>query len=1195
MENVKEIEKAASNYTQMKGASSSKLPNITRSDKDPLSDYTKANLIGRYPSLRGAKPDAKGLNPNEVLFDPTGGAASQNRMARDMSGLNLLVNSIGKGVVEFENGFVNTIGAFVELPEILSGLTDGSNFFMDLGEENRLRGEKKYPIHVKNPSATFAFDDPGWWANGGVSAIASSLALMVPAGLISKFTKFAGAQIIQAAGRKAATSAAARAIANKATAFGIDVATGKAVHGALAPLVAESAYMAGIMRNTENIMEGYQVNKTFKSENFDAFLNPDSKKYLSDTAIEEIKTRNKLDANLSREEVLNLLAAKATTESYRVNSVNFVFDFAQTFMLLKGFQGFSRASTAAKRAQTLEMNSAAKGWGTFGYNTWGYRAGTAAHTVATQGISEGVEEIINYIGTEEGLSYGKQLITGKERPGFGYRLGEYLSNPHAWESAFWGAIGGTFTPGFMKAGNRIQEEFNKFAYNTPTTTDRKVDEITSRKISLATFQGITKQLEEGIDPATQKKITGTEEEIKEEIAYLKKRYLGSLGQQLARNAVDVGNENWLKSYFNSKEVFDVLEKQVGTTKEDFEELQNAVDKNIERYTSIKNTLTQSTKLFDPTKYNINPSLVDVAAQRILESEHSQEVLETERAISQTKYEKEKEKDTYRKTLTPEEAILYDNHIEFMANESAIKSLEKSKKTNNEGMSSVPFIQSLDKKIVELETRNKEIKGEKGSYHWSIGRATAKHLAYSRVYEGTRDAEKSSNKFRFDNNTEILQEYQAQSTKAVEDYNKEQLKIVNSDLDSITVDTENFEVIINDLEAAFIADNPTLKGKVNFENKLNTLKAEKIKADNKATATPAPNAATSGTTTTTNTNTDDVSLDEIKEVFSSTTEDLDAIQEIIRAIENTDDSNLPTSVEVDGDPKTSYANLLDDGNAVIHKYINELERTKTPTDKTVKILKYLRDLQLKLNPILDNIIVDENPASLNIFLTSLMDINNKRDLFGNIIIDADPSQRQKALALHFLTQQHKKGDKLTIHIADKREDFLSEKSYNEYLQKAKDTNDVILVIRGTAGVILGHTNQRVYLENELKLVFDLLHLNDTELANLERLFVEYHVSKSDAAKQDILDSEEFKKLTLNNTEDIDKNLYHINQLLLFKKDKRSSYQVDASITRTNLDNWNTKIERDLKNSEELKAKIKLNQRYVIDISHKKVVVILYLFL
>lgn len=101
--------------------------------------------------------------------------------------------------------------------------------------------------------------------------------------------------------------------------------------------------------------------------------------------------------------------------------------------------------------------------------------------------TEGIEEAVNYIAQQEGITLGNTLL-GKETDatatGFwNRRLTDYLENAELWESAFWGVMGGVVFGAAGSAINRVQ--FNQEALSRKKK--RAKNETTGEEIKSPDF------------------------------------------------------------------------------------------------------------------------------------------------------------------------------------------------------------------------------------------------------------------------------------------------------------------------------------------------------------------------------------------------------------------------------------------------------------------------------------------------------------------------------------------------------------------------------------------------------------------------------------------------------------------------------------------------------------------------------------
>lgn len=108
--------------------------------------------------------------------------------------------------------------------------------------------------------------------------------------------------------------------------------------------------------------------------------------------------------------------------------------------------------------------------------------------------TEGIEEGINYIASQEGITYGKALLEGKDDKATDLfsawnnlqnPLEDYLSDPEFYENAFWGVFGGFV---FAGAGNKINQ-YKLYQYRKAAEESRKTNDKTGESVKTSNDNG----------------------------------------------------------------------------------------------------------------------------------------------------------------------------------------------------------------------------------------------------------------------------------------------------------------------------------------------------------------------------------------------------------------------------------------------------------------------------------------------------------------------------------------------------------------------------------------------------------------------------------------------------------------------------------------------------------------------------------
>lgn len=392
------------------------------------------------------------------------------------------------------SGF-GSIGALAEAiaTEIGGGDADFNNLMMEWGEQLQEYGREKAPIYRTDPNKAWDISDSGWWFNNATS-VASSFGLLIPGMAVSSGL----GKGLGLLGKMARISSIAGKGGKAATMTGKMLASG-AKFGQAASYYGKIGSTAVTMRNAENFKESMQV----RNQMFDKILNA------SDGEIQNIKSNPKLAsefesqkgfsiANATRGDVADFVAAKAGWTTYRNDAVNVVFDMVQLAPLFRGLKPNTRTrlnnskivNTNRKysgldpltKSASFANNAAYYGLGTFGFET----------------ITEGIEEAVNYMASESGLDYGKNLMGKLSDEDYNNKFSRYLKDPMLWEQAFWGAVGG----GLFAGGSRaIRDIRNSVLDRTDSaSTKSRVGEIASRSIMSGMIAKDIKLINQGLNP-----------------------------------------------------------------------------------------------------------------------------------------------------------------------------------------------------------------------------------------------------------------------------------------------------------------------------------------------------------------------------------------------------------------------------------------------------------------------------------------------------------------------------------------------------------------------------------------------------------------------------------------------------------------------------------------------------------------------
>lgn len=346
---------------------------------------------------------------------------------------------------------------------------------------------------------------------------------------------------------------------------------------------------AALSRAMENYQEARQTYNDMYAEASEYFK--DDQAYSNYIAQHKKELQNAdVDIN-DKDAVAKHISSQAADRTNAIDWLNVGWDVLQVYGLKNAWKGIKNADNTAASVRRAEIN-ARKYFGktpeeieklksarTFMQKmkekASDYTYGTK--TLLKEELSEGAEEALNYIATEEGMRYGRVLL-GTEKgqnkdywenllSGFDGRLSDYFKAPELWDSAFWGVLGGVV---FEAGGNRINRLAQKLKKSDATKganeqrpwweldelpeNQRRIAEIEARSIDFANFKSKLDKINKGInifESTDKKQITfGSEEEKAAAREQLKDNFIASM----TLRAMNSGNYDMLKAFLQDDNV-----------------------------------------------------------------------------------------------------------------------------------------------------------------------------------------------------------------------------------------------------------------------------------------------------------------------------------------------------------------------------------------------------------------------------------------------------------------------------------------------------------------------------------------------------------------------------------------------------------------------------------------------------------------
>lgn len=437
---------------------------------------------------------------------------------------------------------------------------------------------ERLAIYRENPNTAFDIGDFAWWASNAPS-IASSLTLMVPSAGLAKGVSLLGKGI------------KFNKLANKiANAINMTQKS-RAITGR----IAEATAIGVPSRYLENYQEARQTYNDIEDYSKTQLAN------MNDKQREEFYNNNPKYRDMSDEEVAKDIAKNSADITFAEDWANVLFDVWQVYSLKNLWKNALSGNTTSSRLRNLNtafnsnIDDAAAITNALSNKTTKQAITSTLKDVGNDilhGVraewTEGVEEAINYIASQDGLYNGKKVFD-KDIPQ--QTIKDYLQDPMLWEQAFWGALGGvTFSSVMNKAGEFINKRLDK---NWTSAEKQRENEILGRAATFQAYQERLNSIANGKNPfititdengqqVNPDIITGTEEELR---SIAEKEYMDNI----IINSMNAGNLGLLESSINSKEFNDSITNKLGLQQQDSNELINRFKTEINNLKNEYNT------------------------------------------------------------------------------------------------------------------------------------------------------------------------------------------------------------------------------------------------------------------------------------------------------------------------------------------------------------------------------------------------------------------------------------------------------------------------------------------------------------------------------------------------------------------------------------------------------------------------------
>jgi len=365
---------------------------------------------------------------------------------------------------------------------------------------------------------------------------------------------------------------------------------------------------AALMRTIENYQEAhqsYQDTYANASQILGEMSDEDYNKWI--TVHGQEFQEDGININ-DKDAVAKHIATKAADRTFVADYSNMVFDFIQ----LHSLKDIGRLSKNVKSPSVERMHRASKAIAgksddvaketikrstvqKVKDNVTDWITGTSKKFLAES--TEGIEEGINYIAQQEGITYGNTLLSLEndttKSSFWNDRINDYMVDSQFWESAFWGVLGGVVFGGGMNKyqSHRIAQankKLEKFRKENNITGEKTVlddfislgempeiqaakEAINRRQYRASDLAAKLKLITDGKNPNIKDPDTGqyadiSNDPVAQELA--KQELIHKFRTELAFDALNSGTYDLLVDYLQDKNVQQMFIDAGATTQED---------------------------------------------------------------------------------------------------------------------------------------------------------------------------------------------------------------------------------------------------------------------------------------------------------------------------------------------------------------------------------------------------------------------------------------------------------------------------------------------------------------------------------------------------------------------------------------------------------------------------------------------------
>lgn len=745
----------------------------------------------------------------EYGLTPNGWENLDSQLAEQQGAFSKFSNALAQTLVsELAIGTAKGVSDLFDLIGQGVGLSDGdySNPVSEFLEEKQEEFRNFAPIysdpnlHISNGGLL----DPGWWASN-IPSIVSSLTLLVPSTGIVKGASAIGkafnvgsrtrnamrvisgvnskmkeAEALRKAGKSAEEIAELTKL-NGVQRFLTSASTAKQTS-----LFLENASTAALSRAMENYQEARQTYNDMYAEaseylkdddNYNAFIKQ-NKDRLEEAGVDIT----------DKDSVAKYVSSSAADRTFQIDWYNVGWDVVQMYGLRNAWKGLRNANgtpSAVRRAEKdaekyfgkkPEEIAKLKSQRSFMEKAgeWASDKLYDSKLIIGSELSEGAEEALNYIATEEGMRFGRVLL-GSEKGenkgvwknilnGFDGRLGSYLQAPELYDAAFWGVLGGVVFQAGGSALRRIGQKFEKsdadekakksvpwYHLDELPENQRRISEIEARATDFATYKAQLDKINSGIDIYNSTKDNEVKFTSNEEAAVAREKLKDEFIASMTLRAMNTGNYDMLKAFLKNDNVrknliesgvFGNVEENGKSTSDIEAESKEYVDSAVRRMDEIANMYEQELTAIDYASSRIgNDVLAEYMQIMATNNVHTQLALrQNELSLAGTNARIAQLEDQFRDKLDP--SINHSNNIKVGLISSELGKLYAEKRNITKQEDSIS-------KTISLENINKKIKSlEDELTNEELVFATSLALRYSKEEDGKYTTTDTSDYFEY---------------------------------------------------------------------------------------------------------------------------------------------------------------------------------------------------------------------------------------------------------------------------------------------------------------------------------------------------------------------------------------------------------------------------------------------------------------